>query len=124
LEDFSNEAYFLFFSALANRTSLAIIDVLSAGPKNISGLSEALEHDETAVAAILHRLENLALLRAEGSGREKVYSLNMEILAPLSELLTFHTSKYCPNLKICISPEKLKEYMKKEAAKGTFIEHA
>jgi len=60
---------------------------------------------------------------SEGSGKEKLYSLNMEIVEPLSELLAFHTNKYCPGLTNCIPPEKLKQYMKKEAAKETFIEH-
>ena len=124
MENFSNEAYYLFFSALANRTRLAIIDVLKEGPKNISGVSDALEQDESAVAYNLKRLENYAIVRSEGSGKEKLYSLNMEIVEPLSELLAFHTNKYCPGLKNCIPPKKLKEYMKKEAEKETFIEHA
>ena len=122
MENFSNEAYYLFFSALANRTRLAIIDVLKEGPKNISGVSDALEQDESAVAYNLKRLENYAIVCSEGSGKEKLYSLNREIVEPLSELLAFHTNKYCPGLKNCIPPEKLKEYMKKEAAKETFIE--
>jgi DNA-binding transcriptional ArsR family regulator len=124
MENFSNEAYYLFFSTLANRTCLAIIDALREGPKNVSEISKALEQDETTVSNNLKRLENSALLCSEGSGKEKLYSLNREIVAPLSELLSFHTNKYCPNLKNCIPPEKLKEYMKKEAAKETFIEHA
>jgi DNA-binding transcriptional ArsR family regulator len=124
MENFSNEAYYLFFSTLSNRTRLAIIDVLREGPKNISGISEALEQNETTVAYNLKRLEHSALLRSESLGKEKLYSLNREIIEPLSELLAFHTNKYCPRLKNCIPPEKLKEYMKKEAAKETFIEHA
>jgi len=123
MESFSNEAYYLFFSTLANRTRLAIIDVLKEGPKNISGVSDTLEQEETLVANNLKLLERSSLLRSESSGKEKLYSLNMEVFAPLSELLTFHTNKYCPNLKSCIPPEKLKAYMKKEAAKETFIEH-
>ncbi len=124
MENFSNEAYYLFFSTLASRTRLAIIGVLREGPKNISEISEALEQDETAVAYNLKRLENSAFLCSVGSGKAKLYSLNREIVEPLSELLAFHTNKYCPRLKNCIPPEKLKEYMKKEAAKETFIEHS
>jgi DNA-binding transcriptional ArsR family regulator len=124
MENFSNEAYYLFFSTLSNRTCLAIIDVLKESPKNILGISNALEQDESTVANNLKRLENYAIVCSEGSGKEKLYSLNREIVEPLSELLAFHTNKYCPGLKNCIPPEKLKEYMKKEAAKETFIEHA
>ena len=124
MENFSNEAYYLFFSTLANRTRLAIIDVLSEGPKNLSSISEDLEQDEGTVAYNLKRLEQCAFLKTEGTGKVKLYSLNKEIVEPLSELLAFHTNKYCPNLKKCVPPEKLKEYMKTEAAKETYIEHS
>jgi predicted transcriptional regulator len=123
MENFSNQAYYLFFLALANRTRLAIIDILKEGPKGISGISEDLDQNEDIILPNLSQLEHCALLRSKGSGREKIYSLNMEVVAPLSELLAFHTSKYCPNLKSCIPQEKLKEYMKKEAEKETFVEH-
>jgi hypothetical protein len=52
-----------------------------------------------------------------------LYSLNKEIIEPLSEILEFYASKYCPGLKECIPPEKVKQYLKKEAAKKTYIEH-
>ena len=119
MENFCNEAYYLFFSTLANRTRLAIIDVLREGPKNISDISKALEQSESTIAYNLNRLEHFVFLLSDGSGKEKVYSLNKEIVEPLAELLTFHTNKYCPGLKSCISLEQLKEYMKKEAAKET-----
>ena len=124
MEDFSNEAYYLFFSALANRMRLAIIHALQEGPKTISGVSDALGQEETMVSHNLGLLEHRALVRSEGSGKDKLFTLNREIVEPLSELLAFHTNKYCPELKYCISPEKLKAFMKKEAAKETFIEHA
>ena len=124
MENFANEAYYLFFSTMSNRTRLAIIDVLKEGPKKISEISKALKQDKTTVAYNLNRLEHSAILRSKCSEKEKLYSLNMEIIGPLSELLTFHTNKYCPNLKNCVPPEKLREFMKKEAEKETFIEHS
>ena len=123
MEYFSNEAYFSFFSTLANRTCLAIIDALRERPKSASEISETLELEESVTIRNLERLVHGALVRSEGSGKGKMYSLNKEIIEPLSEILSFHTSKYCPKLTECIPPEKLKEYMKKEAAKKTYIEH-
>ena len=117
MENFSNEAYYLFFSSLSNRTRLAIIDVLKEGPKNISGISKTLEQYETTVAYNLNRLEHSALLRSAGSGKEKLYSLNMEIIEPLSELLAFHTSKYCPKLKNCIPSGKTQRIYEKRSVK-------
>jgi DNA-binding transcriptional ArsR family regulator len=123
MEDFSNEAYYLFFSALANRTRLAIIDVLNEGAKTISEISATLTQEQQSIRQNLEVLEHCVLVRSEGSGKEKRYSLNKEILEPLSEILAFHTSKHCPGLKECIPEEKLRQYMKQEAAKKMYIEH-
>lgn len=123
MEDFSNEAYYLFFSALANRTRLAIIDVLKEDAKTLSEISTALRHKPEVLQENLKVLERCVLIFSEGSGKEKRYTLNKEVLEPLSELLVFHVSKHCPGLKECIPEEKLREYMKQEAAKTMYIEH-
>jgi DNA-binding transcriptional ArsR family regulator len=123
MEDFSNDAYYLFFSALASRTRLAIIDILKEGPKTAPEISDALKQEQKIISDNLELLEHCVLVRAESSGKKKLYSLNKEIIEPLTEILAFHTSKHCPGLKECVPPEKLKEYLKKEAAKITYIEH-
>lgn len=123
MDNFSNEAYYLFFSTLSSRTSLAIIDVLRKEPKSISEISKELNQQKTVVSRHIEQLEHFAIISSEGSGEEKLYSLNKEIIEPLSEILEFHTSKYCPDLKECIPPEKIKQYLKKEASKETYIEH-
>jgi DNA-binding transcriptional ArsR family regulator len=123
MEAFSNEAYYLFFSALANRTRLAIIDVLKEDAKTVSEISKALKQEQEIVRQNLEVLEHCIVVRSEGSGKEKRYALNKEVLGPLSEILAFHTSKYCPGLKECVPEEKLKKYMKQEAAKKMYIEH-
>jgi DNA-binding transcriptional ArsR family regulator len=123
MKDFSNEAYYLLFSTLANRTRLAIIDVLKDGPKSISEISAALKQEQDTVSANLKQLEKSVLVISESSRNDRLYSLNKEIIEPLSHVLEFHTAKHCPTLRECIPQEKLREYMKKEAAKGIFIEH-
>jgi DNA-binding transcriptional ArsR family regulator len=123
MKEFCNEAYYLIFSTLANRTRLAIIDALKDGRKSISDISTALEQEENIIAHNLKPLEQCAVVLSEGSGKKKLYSLNREIIEPLSELLAFHVDKYCPGFKECIPAEKLREHMKAEAAKITYIEH-
>jgi DNA-binding transcriptional ArsR family regulator len=123
MKEFCNEAYYLIFSTLANRTRLAMIDVLKDDRKSISDISAALEQEENIIAHNLKPLEKCAVVLSEGSGERKRYSLNREIIEPLSELLAFHVDKYCPRFKECISAEKLREHMKAEAAKITYIEH-
>jgi DNA-binding transcriptional ArsR family regulator len=122
MKEFCNEAYFMIFSTLANRTRLAIIDVLKDDHKSIAEISKALEQDENIIANNLKPLEKCAIVLLENSGK-KAYYLNREIVEPLSELLAFHVDKYCPGFRECITPEKLREYMKAEAAKTVYIEH-
>jgi hypothetical protein len=70
---------------------------------------------------VLDRLKHIALVLSEDSGDERRFAVNKEIIEPLSGLLDFHANKYCPELTECIPPEKLKEYMKREAAKVMYI---
>lgn len=123
MKDFSNDAYYLFFSTLANRTRLAIIDVLKDGPKTISEISETLNQEQDVVSDNLKQLEKCVLVVSESSGNGRLFSLNKEIIEPLSEALEFHTAKHCPGMRECVPQEMLRRYMKKEAAKETFIEH-
>ena len=123
MNDFSNEAYFLLFSSLANRTRLAIIDTLKEEPKNISQISATLQQEVKLISENLKSLEECVLVNSETKDNKKVYSLNKEIVEPLSHVLERHTAKNCPGLRECIPKEKLREYMKKEAAKATFIKH-
>lgn len=123
MENFSNEAYYRFFSALANRTRLALIDALKEEDKTLSEISNALKQEPDNIRQNLEVLEHCIIVSSEGSGKEKVYALNKEVLEPLSELLAFHSSKHCPGLQECIPEKKLREYMKQEASKKTYIEH-
>jgi DNA-binding transcriptional ArsR family regulator len=123
MKAFCTEAYYIIFSTLANRTRLAIIDSLKDGNKTATEVAKLLGLDENVISQNLTHLANCFIVLSQGSGKQKKYCLNMEIVEPLSELLEFHVDKYCPDLTKCVPAEKLKEYMKSEAAKTTYIEH-
>ncbi len=123
MKPFSNEAYYSFFSALANRTRLAMIDVLKDGPKTTVEISKALDQQEATIIYNLKALEESVIVNSKKSDKENLYSLNKEIVEPLSEILSFHVNKYCTGLEKCIPSQKLKEYMKQEAKKTTYINH-
>ena len=123
MKEFCNEAYYILFSTLANRTRLAIIDVLKDGSKSITEISKTLDQEEHVITENVKDLVKCSVVLSAGSGKEKTYCLNKEIMEPLSELLEFHVNKYCPAFTKCIPPEKLKEYLKAEAARMTYIEH-
>jgi DNA-binding transcriptional ArsR family regulator len=122
MKEFCNEAYYMMFTTLANRTRLTILDVLKGEPRTLSEISDALEQGEDVASENLLPLVKCALVLSSGSGRKKVYCLNKELVEPLSELLEFHVEKYCPGFNKCIPPGKLKEYLKAEAAKTLYIE--
>lgn len=123
MKPFSNEAYYLLFSALANRTRLAIIDDLKDGAKTMLEISKAIDQKEAIVIQNLKALEGCVIVTKHQSGDDTLYSLNKEIIEPLSEILSFHVNKYCPGMEKCIPTQKLREYMKHEAEKSTYIEH-
>jgi DNA-binding transcriptional ArsR family regulator len=123
MKEFSNEAYYMFFSTLANGIRLAIIDNLKEGPKTISEISTALNQEPDIISKNLKSLERCVLVISESSKNEQIYSLNKEIIEPLSHVLEIQTTKYCPGLRECIPKEKHREFMKKEAAKDMFIEN-
>ena len=103
MKNFSNDAYYQLFSVLASRIRLAIIDILMDGPKSLSECSLALEQNEDAMLKNIEQLVHCALVNVKRSENERIYSLNREIFEPLSELLEFHVSKYCPEKNKCIS---------------------
>jgi DNA-binding transcriptional ArsR family regulator len=123
MEKFCNEAYFRFFNALANRTNLAIIDLLADGSRSISEIADFLDVEPSTVSKNLEQLQGCALIHSGTPQDVKLCTLNREIVVPLGELLAFHAAKHCPGLRECIPEAKLKEYLKKEAAKETYIEH-
>ncbi len=119
MEKFCNEAFFRFFNALANRTNLAIIDLLAESEKTDVEIADFFGQNPELISRNLQQMRSCALLRQNG----KSYSINKEILAPLDELVAFHTNKHCPGLRECIPEAKLKEYLKRQAAEETYIEH-
>ncbi len=123
MEKFCNEAYHVFFNTLADRKNLEIIDGLVDAPKNASEIAASLGLKTRAVSRNLEQLQHCALVHAETVSDRRLYSVNLEILVPLGELLAFHMAKHCPDMRECIAEGKLKEHMKREAAKDTYIEH-
>ncbi len=123
MDKFCNEACFRFFNALANRTRLAIVDSLSEAPQTAGQIAKTLKQDPEVVSQYLELMAGCKLLRSEGLGKDRRYTLNYEIFTPLANLLASHMANCCPGLKKVIPDEKLREYQKREAAKEKFLYH-
>lgn len=61
--------------ALSDPTRLRIVDVLRAGPKNVSELSEALSAEIVTVSHHLGILKNAHIVERERQGRFMLYKL-------------------------------------------------
>ena len=119
----TTESCHLFFSTLANPTRLAILETLADSPKNVAQISETLQQEQSMISHNLKPLEECVFVFSEKKGRERIYTLNKEIIEPLFELFTFHQSKYCPNGKVCLTNKGIRLQKIKEANKDLFINH-
>src|SRR3990170_6911758 len=119
----STEACHLFFATLANPTRLAILEALADNKKNVAEIAEALNQEQSMISHNLKPLEECAFVFSEKKGRERIYSVNKEIIEPLFDLFTFHESKYCPNGRVCLTQKGLEWQKKNEAEKDLYINH-
>jgi hypothetical protein len=91
MEKFCNEAYYKLFQTLASQTRLAIIDVLRTDQKLLRNFRHVAPLSHLSPLNNLEQLVSCVLLHSEGSGEQKKYSLNLEIIEPLGHILAFHT---------------------------------
>ncbi len=121
MKNSTNDTCHLFFSTLANPTRLAILETLQDGPKNVAELAKLLSHERSMISHNLKPLEDCVFVFSERKGKTRVYRLNREIIDPLFELFNFHSHKYCPNGRVCLTANGFDKYKKKEAAETLFL---
>jgi predicted transcriptional regulator len=66
MKEFCNEAYYLIFVTLANRTRLAVIDALKEGRKTLPEIAKALEQDENIISYNIKPLVKCAIVLVTG----------------------------------------------------------
>jgi len=83
-----------FFSTLANPTRLAILEKLSKGEMNVTGLASELEQEQSMVSHNLKILEQCSLVFSDRRGKEKYVSLNEDTVNAIFGIVENH-EKYC-----------------------------
>ncbi len=96
----------LFFKALSNQYRISILDLLRAGPRNVSEISEALGLEQTIVSHNLKCLTFCGLVNPERVGKTRVYSLNKQTVEPILTMGDRHISRYASNLRECDTLER------------------
>ncbi len=119
----TTDACHMFFASLANPTRLAILETLMDSPKNVAQIAHALQQEQSMISHNLKPLMECAFVFSERKGKERIYSVNREIIEPLFHLFAFHENKYCPNGQICLTRKGIKLEKKKEAQRELYVNH-
>lgn len=89
-----------FFLALGNQTRFAIVQLLRTKPHYVNEIVEELGFEQSRVSHNLGCLLNCGFVTWEWSGKNKVYSLNPELI-PILSGIERHLAKYAPALDRC-----------------------
>lgn len=90
----------LFFKALANPARMSIISILQT-PKSVAQISEELGFEQTMVSHHLSCLSFCGFVSFQREGKNKIYSLNKETIAPILKIVDKHLKKFASNLYEC-----------------------
>lgn len=74
-------------AALADPTRRQVLESLRRGPLAVSEIATRLPVTRPAVSQHLKKLANAGLVRAEAAGTRRLYSIDLEGLAPLRTYL-------------------------------------
>ena len=97
-----------FFRAISNPTRFAIVQLLRERPHYVGELVEELGFEQSRVSHNLGCLLNCGFVVSEWNGKNKVYSLNPEIL-PVLIGIEKHLTRYAPSLDSCQTLEAEKQ---------------
>jgi DNA-binding transcriptional ArsR family regulator len=99
------------FHALADRTRLAVLDLLRAGPQRAGQIAEAFPISRPAISRHLRQLRKASLVVESRSGRHRVYRLNPQPLKAVDAWLEHYRQFWQMNLG------NLKSFVEQEYAR-------
>lgn len=118
-----SETCYVFFKVLANPTRLAALEALREKPRSVTEIADCLKQEQSMISHNLGALEECGFVFSERKEKQRIYSLNKEIVEPLFELFAYHSQKYCPTRGKCLTQRGLKERRKKEASGRLHVTH-
>jgi len=90
-----------FFSTLSNPTRLAIIEALVETPMHVNQIAEELEQEQSMISHNLKHLVNCRFVYVKREGKQRVYSVNHEIMDPLMKVVENYHHKFCLDGEAC-----------------------
>ncbi len=94
-------SYDTFFKTLADESKLEIINLLSKSPLNVNELCKKLCFEQSRVSHNLKVLTERGFVKVKREGKNRVYSLDEEIIVPLLKLIDKYVEKYYSNYCKC-----------------------
>lgn len=84
-----------FFNTLANKTRLSILYALQNGEKSVNDIVDQTGHEQSLVSHNLKLLRHCNFVEMRVNGKQRMYSLNQETIAPLFVLVEKHMRGFC-----------------------------
>lgn len=94
-------AYKLFFKAIANSSRLRIIRLLQKGPLSVTEICKKLGLEQSYASHALKCLADCGFVEVTRKGKNRVYSINKDTIAPMLRLIDRHSKKYYAHLVKC-----------------------
>jgi len=73
------------------------------GPKNVTQISKALNQDQSMISHNLKPLVRCRFVFVERRWRERIYSINLETMDAIFNIIEKHMKKYCPKDEKCLT---------------------
>lgn len=85
-----------FFMTLGNKQRVHILQLLmKQGAKSVTAISEILGIEQSAVSHSLKQLLRCHFVTVAQAGKERIYNINEDTVAPLFEQIERHVETYC-----------------------------
>jgi len=91
----NNNTYHIFFSNLSNPLRIDIILSLRQKEKNVTQLAKALKVEQSKVSHALASLRCCNIVQVKQKGKQRVYALNKDTIAPMLKLIEKHANAHC-----------------------------
>ena len=89
------KSFNLFFETIANKTRMKIIQALFSKPLSVSEICTFTEEEQSKISHNLRVLKACHVINVRVKGKQRIYALNKETMAPLMELVERHVAKFC-----------------------------
>lgn len=94
-------AYRLFFKALCNTTRLRIIRLLQKESASVTQICKKLGLEQSYCSHALKCLTDCGFVEVTKKGKNRIYSINKDTIAPMLLLIDKHNKRYYKHLIKC-----------------------